>query len=81
MIAIYTKLFNFILCSGKTPDEWSIGMIKPMFKQKGSCNNLGNFRGITILGCFGNLFSGVRNSRLVEKFYENSTIGSEQAGF
>ena len=52
MIAIYTKLFNLILFSDKAPDEWSIGTIKPIFKQKGSCDDPHNYRGITILSCF-----------------------------
>ena len=78
---MYTKLFNLILCSGKTPDEWSIGMIKPIFKQKGSSDDPDNYRGITILNCFGKLSKSVINNRLVEYFDENSTIGSERAGF
>ena len=32
MTEIYTKLFNLILFSGKTPNEWSIGMIKLIYK-------------------------------------------------
>ena len=81
MIAIYAKSFNLTLCSGKTPDEWSLGMIKPIFKQKGSSDDPDNYRGRTILSCFGKLFTSVINNRLVEYFDENSTIGSEQAGF
>ena len=81
MTEIYTKLFNLILFSGKTPNEWSIGMIKPIYKQKGSCDDPNNYRGITILSCFGKLFTSVINNRLVECFDENTTIGPEQAGF
>ena len=81
MTEIYTKLFYLILVSGKTPNEWSIGMIKPIYKQKGSCYDLNNYRGITILSCFGKLFTSVINNRLVEYFDENTTIGPEQAGF
>ena len=29
----FTKLFNLIVSSGETPTEWSIGIIKPLFKQ------------------------------------------------
>ena len=65
MPEIYTKLFNLIFFSGKTPNEWSIGIIKPIYKQKGSCDDPNNYRGITILSCFGKLFTSVINSRLV----------------
>ena len=77
MTEIYTKLFNFILFPGKTPNEWSIGMIK----QKGSCDDPKNYRGINILSCFGKLFTSVPNYRLAEYFDENTTTGLEQAGF
>ena len=78
---MYTKLFNLILFFGKTPNEWSIGMIKPKYKQKGSCDDPNNYRGITILSCFGKLFTSVINNKLVNYFDENTTIGPEQAGF
>ena len=70
MTEIYTKLFNLILFSGKTPKEWSIGIIKPIYKRKGSCDDPNTYRGITILSCFGKLFTNVINSRLVEYFYQ-----------
>ena len=59
-------------------------MTKPIYKQKGSCDDCddpNNYRGITILSCFGKLFTSVINNRLVEYFDENTTIGPEQAGF
>ena len=77
MKEIYTKLFNLILFPGKTANEWSIGMIK----QKGSCDDPKNYRGINILSCFGKLFTSVPKYRLAEYFDENTTTGLEQAGF
>ena len=62
MTEIYTKLFYLILFSGKTPNEWPIGMIKPIYKQKGSCDDPNNYRGIAILSCFGKLFTSVINN-------------------
>ena len=56
-------------------------MIKPIYKQKGSCDDPNNYRGITILSCFGKLFTSVINNRLVKYFDENTTIVPEQAGF
>ena len=46
-----------------------------------TCDDPNNYRGITILSCFGKLFPSVINNRLVEYFDENTTIGPEQAGF
>jgi len=56
-------------------------VIKPIYKQKGSCDDPNNCRGITVLSCFGKLFTSITNNRLVEYFDENTTIGPEQAGF
>ena len=56
-------------------------MIKPIYKQKGSCDDPNNYRDITVLSCFGKLFTSVINNRLLEYFDENSTTGPEQAGF
>ena len=72
MTEIYTKLFNLILFSGKTPNEWSIGMIKPIYKQKGSCDDPNNYRGITILSCFWQRDLSVSFSRLVSRAARNT---------
>ena len=55
-------------------------MIKPIFKQKRSSDDPDNYKGITIVSCFGTIFASVINNRLVEYFDDNSTIGSKQAG-
>ena len=41
-----------------------------------TCDDPNNYRGITILSCFGKLFPSVINNRLVEYFDENTTIGT-----
>jgi hypothetical protein len=78
---ILAKLFNIILLSGKVPTEWTIGEIIPIYKNKGSRDVAGNYRGITILSCFGKLFTSVVNNRLTEFLDSKSGIGTEQAGF
>ncbi len=54
---ILTYLFNNVLNSGCVPDNWSIGIITPIFKKKGSPDNPDNYRGISILSCLGKLFT------------------------
>jgi hypothetical protein len=36
MIPIYFKLLNFISDKGVVPVSWSVGVITPIFKNKGS---------------------------------------------
>ena len=81
MIDTFVKIFNLVLNTGHVPTEWCIGIIKPIFKNKGSTDDPNNYRGITILSCFGKLFTSVLSNR-IQKFIEDSgVLGPEQAGF
>ena len=81
LITVITKLFNIVLDSGMIPKEWSIGVLVPLYKNKGSKNNPDNYRGITLLSCFGKLFTATINDRLTHFLEEMGTLGDEQAGF
>ena len=63
LIAV-TTLFNIVLQTGKIPHAWSIGYISPIYKGKGEENDPDNYRGITVLSCFGKLFTSVINDRI-----------------
>lgn len=81
LLPVYEKLFNLILNTGIIPSTWLTGIIKPLYKNKGEKNDVNNYRGITILSCFGKLFTAVLNNRL-NKFLESvESIGEEQTGF
>ena len=58
-----TPLFNYVFNSGIFPSTWSDGLLIPLHK-KGSQSNPENFRGITLLGVLGKLFTRIINSRL-----------------
>lgn len=61
------------------PEEWTIGVIKPLYKGKGDINCVDSYRGITLLSCLGKLFTLIINERLKKKIYP--LLGEEQAGF
>ena len=65
---LYVKLFNIMLDTGIVPSDWSVGVIIPIHK-KGDKANPDNHRGVTLLSCFGKLFTSVLNNRLY-KFLE-----------
>ena len=75
------KIYNLILQTGHVPEEWSIGLIVPIFKKKGSKLDVNNYRGITLLSCLGKLFSAAINSRLTKFVEDRKIIGEEQAAF
>ena len=42
-------LFNIILNSGIIPTAWCISLIKPLYKNKGSRDDVNNYRGISLI--------------------------------
>ena len=70
-----------ILECGLVPTSWCIGVIKPIFKNKGSPDDPDNYRGITLLSCLGKLFTNCVNTRLTEYIECTGAMGEEQAGF
>ena len=79
MKGIYLKLFNIILETGCFPEPWAVGMIVPIFKNKGSKNDPNNYRGITLLSCMSKYFNSVLNNRL--KAVAEKILSLIQAGF
>ena len=53
----------------------------PIYKNIGDINDPDNYRGITILSCFGKLFTAVLNRRLNDYLESLSLLIEEQAGF
>ena len=80
-IDMLTKLFNVILDTGIFPEQWSLAIIKPLYKNVGEREDPSNYRGISLLSCLGKVFSNLINDRLPRFVNENNIIGPEQAGF
>jgi hypothetical protein len=81
LLPVFVKLFNIIFDSGIIPDCWSEGIIVPIYKNKGDPCSPDNYRGITILSCFGKLFTTVLNNRLNCYLENYNALCEEQAGF
>ena len=81
MLPLYTSIFNLILETGILPEDWLEEIIKPIYKKKGDPLKPENYRPITILSCFGRLFTAVLNLRLTTFLNEHETLYENQAGF
>ena len=81
MLTVFTTFFNLVFNTGIIPDEWSQGMIPPIYKNKGDKASPDNYRGITILSCFGKLFTFILNNRLNNYLESMNLLCEEQAGF
>ena len=53
-----------VLLSGHIPHDWLLGIIKPIYKNKGDINDPDNYRGIILLSCLGKLYISITNERL-----------------
>ena len=81
IMPLYVAFFNLIFNSGVLPESWLEGAIRPIYKNKGDSKSPENYRPITILSCFGKLFTSILNARL-NKFLDAHNILEEiQAGF
>lgn len=81
MLPIYTKLFNLVFDTGIIPEEWLVGVIKPVYKNKGDKADPDNYRAITLVSCFGKVFTGIINKRLNDYAEKVDLITKVQAGF
>ena len=81
VLFVICKLFNLILNTGIIPSNWSLGIVIPIFKNKGSREDPNNYRGITLLSALGKLFTSILNIRLTNYIDNVELLGEEQAGF
>jgi hypothetical protein len=61
--------------------SWLIGMIKPIYKNKGDKFEPKNYRPITIVSCLGKLFTAILNERLTEFSESFSVLCENQSCF
>ena len=62
----------------RVPEEWEIGIIRPIFK-KGDRRECSNYRGITLLNVIYKIFACLIYTKLTK--YSELTLGEYQAGF
>ena len=77
---VILKLFNSILNHNDIIPDWLISIITPIYK-KGSKADPSNYRGISLLSCFGKLFLSILNNRLMEFTIKNNILSKNQLGF
>ena len=78
---VLVNLYNLVLDTGLVPECWTLGMIKPIFKNKGSSKDPSNYRPITLISCVGKLFTAILNNRIQTYVDEHEIIKNCQAGF
>ena len=78
---ILVNLFNLVFDTGIIPEAWTLGMIQPIFKNKGNASDPSNYRPITLISCLGKVFTQILNNRIQKYADENDIITHCQSGF
>ena len=78
---ILENLFNLVLDTGLVPECWTLGMIKPIYKNKGSERDPSNYRPITLISCVGKLFTTILNNRIQTYVEDERLLNRCQSGF
>ena len=79
MVCELTTLFNLIMEEKRVPEEWKKAIIVPIFKNKGSKLECGNYRGISLISVPSKVFMRVLLNRMKPKIEEG--LREEQDGF
>lgn len=78
---LYNKLFNIIFDNGFIFDEWFVGIVKFIYKNKGDLIYFENYRLIILLSCLGKFFICILSNRLEIYVLEIDVISESQVGF
>ena len=70
-----------MLNTGIIPENWTCGVIKPIFKNKGCPTDPDNFRAITLISYLGKLFTSILNTRFNIFSNELGIISENQTVF
>jgi hypothetical protein len=73
-------VYNRTLFIGVFPDRLKYAIIRPLFK-KGNKNYMSNYRSISILTLFSNLFEKLMQTRLLKHLTDHNILSKEQYGF
>ena len=80
-ILLFRKLFNVIFDSGLFPEQLSVGIIEPLYKNNGDRGSPDNHSGITILSYLGKLLSSFLNDRLTQLLNRTDIIAPVSTGW
>ena len=78
---IFSKLFNLSFQTGKFPSNLKLAKVIPIFKNKGSSNDVSNYRPISLLSNIDKIFEKLVHSRVTNFLEQNNSIFMYQFGF
>ena len=76
-----SHIFNLSLSLGVFPSQWKIAVIQPIYKRKGSRNDLKLYRPIALLPCVSKVLESIVCEQLLAHCFSTDCIPDEQFGF
>ena len=80
-LPIYCDVSNCILDSGLFLEQWTKGVVIPIYKNKGDKASPRNYRPITLLSCLSKVFTTIINNMLTTFLESNNKLSETQSGF
>ena len=76
-----TYIINRSIVTGKFPTQWKEAIIKPLFKKKGSKEDVANYRPVALLCVSGMILERVITEQLEAHLEEHNLMGQFQFGY
>ena len=76
-----TYLFNLSISTNKFPTEFKQAIVTPLFKNRGSSNNLSNYRPVSLLSTIVKVLDDIQSARLLKYFLQEKLISTYRFGF
>jgi hypothetical protein len=76
-----SRLFNLFLSSGHFPAGWKLGIVIPIFKNKGSKCSPDNYRPVTLLNSLSKIFERTVYDVILHHLQQNDLLFERQSGF
>ena len=81
LLPLLLELYNSILKTGKFPSRWCNAIICPLYKGKGSVQDLNSYRGISLTNVISKVFTKILNVRLNNYVTNYGLLRREQIGY
>ena len=81
IVPILTELFNECIRTNTIPDEWKSAVVTPLFKNKGSLDDINNYRGISVLPPVAKIFEKILATQIINYLNYNKMFYHSQYGF
>ncbi|CAF0722117.1 unnamed protein product [Brachionus calyciflorus] len=74
-------IFNRAIAEGKIPNDFKVAVVTPLFKNKGTLDDINNYRGISVLSPLSKVFEKIIYKQIYNYFDINKLMNDNQHGF